>query len=74
MSIQHAVDLFASEGFIPGLAFANVSVGIAHQSSGQLNEAVKYFKTAVGQKERFDAIGRCLRRMRGHCTPPPVLL
>jgi tetratricopeptide (TPR) repeat protein len=50
-SIQSAVDLFTPTGYLPGLAFANASMGIASKRTGRLNDAAGYFKAAVEQKE-----------------------
>jgi CHAT domain-containing protein len=54
-SIQNAVDLFTPTGYLSGLAFANLSMGVACQRGGRSNDAVGYFKTAVEQRERCAA-------------------
>lgn len=50
-SIQHSVDLFGSEGYLPGLAFANASMGIACERTARFNDALHCFTTAVDQMD-----------------------
>lgn len=54
-SIKNAMDLFTPVGYSRGIAYANLSMGLARQHAGQPNDAVAYMKTAVESRERCDA-------------------
>ena len=54
-NIQHAIDIFTADGYLPGLALARASMGLVHQSTGHLNDAVTDLEAAVDQMERSAA-------------------
>ncbi|MEK9137558.1 MAG: CHAT domain-containing protein, partial [Bacteroidota bacterium] len=51
-SMQSALDLFTGLRYSPGIAYSNLSLGMAYQRAGRLNDAATFFKTALGHKEQ----------------------
>ena len=51
-SVQNAIELFTPFGYAPGIAYANLSMGLVRQFGGRSIDALTYFKEAIEQKKR----------------------